>query len=157
MASPTQWTWVWANSGSWWWTGRPGLLQSMGSQRVWDDWETELNWWVFIYIMPMGRCFVRKDASWEFPGQDSILLLQRTQVWSLVGELRSHKLNGMAKKKKKRKDVSKRNFQILGYAFSCNCQVAIQKIFTNFFSHQHMNVLPSPNLPIFNIALSLFF
>ena len=41
MASPTQWTWVWANSGSWWWTGRPGLLQSMGSQRVGHDWATE--------------------------------------------------------------------------------------------------------------------
>ena len=34
MASPTQWRWVWVNSGSWWWTGRPGVLQSMGSQRV---------------------------------------------------------------------------------------------------------------------------
>ena len=37
MASPTQWTWVWVNSGSWWWTGRPGVLQSMGSQRVGHD------------------------------------------------------------------------------------------------------------------------
>ena len=44
MASLTQWTWVWVNSGSWWWTGRPGVLQSMGSQRVGYDWETELNW-----------------------------------------------------------------------------------------------------------------
>ena len=43
MASPTQWTWVWVNSGSWWWTGRPGVLQSMGSQRVGQDWATELN------------------------------------------------------------------------------------------------------------------
>ena len=43
MASPTQWTWVWVNSGSWWWTGRPGMLQSMGSQRVGHDWATELN------------------------------------------------------------------------------------------------------------------
>ena len=43
MASPTQWTWVWVNSGSWWWTGRPGVLQSMGSQRVGLDWATELN------------------------------------------------------------------------------------------------------------------
>ena len=40
----TQWTWVWASSGSWWWTGKPGVLQSMGSQRVKHDWETELNW-----------------------------------------------------------------------------------------------------------------
>ena len=44
MASPTQWTWVWVNSGSWWWTGRPGVLQSMESQRVRHDWATELNW-----------------------------------------------------------------------------------------------------------------
>ena len=44
MASLTQWTWVWVNSGSWWWTGRPGMLQSMGSQRVRHDWVTELNW-----------------------------------------------------------------------------------------------------------------
>ena len=44
MASPTQWTWVWVNSGSWWWTGRPAVLQSMGSQRVRHNWVTELNW-----------------------------------------------------------------------------------------------------------------
>ena len=44
MASLTQWTWVRLNSGSWWWTGRPGVLHSMGSQRVRHDWETELNW-----------------------------------------------------------------------------------------------------------------
>ena len=44
MASPTRWTWVWVNSGSWWWTGRPGVLQFMGSQRVGHDWATELNW-----------------------------------------------------------------------------------------------------------------
>ena len=43
MASPTQWTWVWVNSGSWWWTGRPGVLQSMGFQRVGHNWATELN------------------------------------------------------------------------------------------------------------------
>ena len=44
MASLTQRTWVWASSGSWWWTGNPGMLQSMGSQRVRHDWVTELNW-----------------------------------------------------------------------------------------------------------------
>ena len=44
MASLTQWTWVWVNSGSWWWTERPGLLQSTGSQRVRHDWATEVNW-----------------------------------------------------------------------------------------------------------------
>ena len=44
MASQTQWTWVWVTSRSCWWTGRPGVLQSMGSQRVGHDWATELNW-----------------------------------------------------------------------------------------------------------------
>ena len=44
MASPTRWLWVWVNSRSWWWTGRPGMLQFMGSQRVGHDWVTELNW-----------------------------------------------------------------------------------------------------------------
>ena len=49
MVSPTQWIWVWGiwvwvNSGSWWWVGRAGVLQSMGSQRVRHDWATELNW-----------------------------------------------------------------------------------------------------------------
>ena len=44
MASPTRWTRVWVNSGSWWWTRRPGVLRFMGSQRVRHYWETELNW-----------------------------------------------------------------------------------------------------------------
>jgi len=44
MASPTWWTWVWVNSGSWWWTGRPGVLQFMGSQWFGHNWATELNW-----------------------------------------------------------------------------------------------------------------
>ena len=43
MASLTQWTWVWVSSQSWWWTGKPGVLQSMGSQGVGHDWATELT------------------------------------------------------------------------------------------------------------------
>ena len=42
MASPSRWTWVWANSESWWWTGKPGVLQSRGSQRAGHDWATSL-------------------------------------------------------------------------------------------------------------------
>ena len=45
MASPTLWIWVWVDSGNWWWTGRPGMLWFMGSQRVRHDWATELNWY----------------------------------------------------------------------------------------------------------------
>ena len=43
MTSPTWWTWLWVNSRSWWWTGRPGVVRFMGSQRVRDDWVTELT------------------------------------------------------------------------------------------------------------------
>ena len=44
MASLTRWTWVWVSSGSWWWTGRPGVLRFIGSQRVGHDWATDLIW-----------------------------------------------------------------------------------------------------------------
>ena len=44
MASLMQWIWIWVSSRSWWWTGNPGVLQSMGLQRVGHDWATELNW-----------------------------------------------------------------------------------------------------------------
>ena len=71
MALPTRWKWVWVNSGSWWWTGRPGVLRFMGSQRVGHDWATELNWtkykprvenWVlFLTIQSMGSQRVGQD------------------------------------------------------------------------------------------------
>ena len=50
MASLTRWTWVRVNSGSWWWTGRPGVLRFMGSQRVGHNWATELNWLKTVYM-----------------------------------------------------------------------------------------------------------
>ena len=59
MVLPTHWTWVWVNSENWWWTGRPGLLQSMGLHRVEHDWVNELNqtegnfifsWSIIIYF-----------------------------------------------------------------------------------------------------------
>ena len=49
MASLIRWTWVWASSGSWWWTGKPGMLQSMESQWVGHDWATELNYALTIW------------------------------------------------------------------------------------------------------------
>ena len=64
MASPTQWTWVWINSRSWWWTGKPGVLQSMGSQRVRHDWATELNWTEFLNTL-RGINFMGGELSWD--------------------------------------------------------------------------------------------
>ena len=58
-ASRTRWTWVWVNSGSWWWTGRPGVLWFTGSQRVGHDWATELNWIEIIYFFFCFLCLWR--------------------------------------------------------------------------------------------------
>ena len=55
MASPTWWMWVWVISGSWWWTGRPGVLWFMGSQRVGHDWVTELNWAMKVIEMTQTK------------------------------------------------------------------------------------------------------
>ena len=55
MASPTQWTWVWVNPESWWWAGRPGVLQPMESQGVGHDCATKLNW--IQLCMDVYNCF----------------------------------------------------------------------------------------------------
>ena len=65
MASPTQWTWVWASSGTWWWTGKPGVLQSMGSQRVRHDWATELNWSLARYLAGSHTEVTTYVKTWE--------------------------------------------------------------------------------------------
>ena len=63
MASLTQWTWVWVSSGSWWWTGKPGMLQSMRLQRVRDDWVTELTNWLNTggWIISLSKMEKRRE------------------------------------------------------------------------------------------------
>ena len=80
MESPTRWTWVWVNSGSLWWTGRPGVLRFMRSQRVGHDWATELNWTNGICVLshsvvsdslwPHGRWPTRLLCLWGFYRQE---------------------------------------------------------------------------------------
>ena len=60
MASKTQWTWVWVDSGSLWWTWRPGVLRFMGSQRVGHDWVTELNW--ALHRQMMLYCVLEREV-----------------------------------------------------------------------------------------------
>ena len=55
MASPTLWTWVWVQSRSWWWTGKPGVFQSVASQRVREDWATELTDKFVIAFLPRSK------------------------------------------------------------------------------------------------------
>ena len=63
MASPTQWTWVWVDPRSWWWTERPGMLRFMGSQRVRHNWATELNWTVLKQMISLISCFGVRDST----------------------------------------------------------------------------------------------
>ena len=62
MASPTRWTWVWVNSGSQWWTGRPGVLQFLGLQRVRHDW---LNWTEYLLIHDQTISTKTKVTLWR--------------------------------------------------------------------------------------------
>ena len=61
MTSPAQWTWVWINPGSWWWTGRRVMLQYMGPQSIGHNWATELNWtesgWRWWSVLQMSAHF----------------------------------------------------------------------------------------------------
>ena len=69
MASQTQWAWVWVDSGSWCWTGRPGVLQSMGSQRVGQmerlNW-TELNWTELLYSIVLVLPYIDMNLPWVY-------------------------------------------------------------------------------------------
>ena len=58
MASLTWWIWVWVNSRSWWWTGRPGVLWFLGLQRVEHDWATELNWTELNDVVAIKQAFL---------------------------------------------------------------------------------------------------
>ena len=58
MASLNQWTWIWVNSESWWWTGKPGMLRFMGSQRVRHDWATDLIW---IMLNVLEICILQRN------------------------------------------------------------------------------------------------
>ena len=79
MASLTRWTWVWASSGSWWWTGRPGVLQSMGSQRVRHNWMTELNWKVSE--------LVQRVLMYPFPASPKDDILHTHSLLSIIKTL----------------------------------------------------------------------
>ena len=82
MASLTWWTWVWVNSGSWWWTGRPGVLQFMGSQRVGYDWETELNWTKTERLsMWRVKCFILFNSGQKTKGEWECTWVFGPPIW----------------------------------------------------------------------------
>ena len=85
MASLTQWTWARVSSGSWWWTGKPGVLQSMGSQRVGHNWATELNW-DLNYINVIVKPWYLKDilVDFSFLESDSSFFFNQFSLRSIV-------------------------------------------------------------------------
>ena len=88
MASLTWWTWVWVNSRSWWWTGRPRVLRFIGSQRVGHDWVTELTWtddytgpiWIIQDTLPILRSHLKIKLT---------MLIQFATL-ILLGDIRLH-------------------------------------------------------------------
>ena len=84
MASPTQWTWVWVNSRSWWWTGRPGMLQSTGPQRIRHDWATELNWTELTASLELSLRAIWGAASWA-----TVLILPQIKLNSKLSSCAS--------------------------------------------------------------------
>ena len=82
MSSLTRWTWVWVNSGGWWWTGRPGMLRFMGSQSVGHDWVTELNWtdsnkpWEMKSFLVKCKYLTLKNNTWGNESLTTFMLLE---------------------------------------------------------------------------------
>ena len=72
MASPTQWTWVWVNSGSWWWTGRPGVLQSMGHRE--PDMTEQLNWTSLAYELTLLLIIIIQEEWWNEVAEEQLRL-----------------------------------------------------------------------------------
>ena len=85
MASLSQWTWVWENSRRWWWTGRPGMLRFMGSQRVRHDWATELNWteWIIEKAREFQKnsyfCFINYAKAFDY--------VDHYKLWKILKEM----------------------------------------------------------------------
>ena len=89
MASPTQWTWVWVNCRSWWWTGRPGVLWLMGLQRVGEDWATELNWTehVNVHSCLFGHFQFALIRGPNIPGSCEILFFTASDFTSITSHI----------------------------------------------------------------------
>ena len=87
MASLTQWTWIWVDSGSWWWTGRPDVLRFLMSQRVGQDWVTELNWHTFMVSFTWKSLTVIVEMVYLVPQTvKNMSSMLETLVWSLDWE-----------------------------------------------------------------------
>ena len=83
MASLTRWTWVWASSGSLWWTEKARMLQSMGLQRVRHDWATELTWTEVMFSIS-NFCLIYEQPLHERPWCDTGVMMQREEAGEVL-------------------------------------------------------------------------
>ena len=104
MASLTRWTWFWVNSGSWWWTGRPGMLQFIRSQRVGHDWVTDLIWsewlvvlstflytcWPFVYLLWTPTCTCPLHITRDLIPHSTSLFVERSSPPHLDSDIQCY-------------------------------------------------------------------
>ena len=126
MASLTQWTWVWVNSRSWWWTGRPGVLQSMGSQRAGHNFVTGLNW--TEYITSHSRSYHYSCTPSIQTKTDSAFVKWMSR-WKKQLPPMTHKSNSVASL---RSNIPR--LQLFMWYFHNFCHVSIPKVTHNFLS-----------------------
>ena len=116
MASLTRWTWVWVNSGSWWWTGRPGMLRFMGLRRVGHDWVTELTDWLRPFRYDLNQIpYDYTGSDKYFQGIRSYKECLKNYAWRFITLNRKEaviKTIPKKKKCKKAKWLSKETLQI---------------------------------------------
>ena len=158
MASPTWWTSVWLNSGSWWWTGRPGVLRLMGSERVGHDWTAELNWTKQAYYHNMIICsnsgsqLCRDNLLGSLKITDTLVLSKEILIYLVQSGLgiRMFAIYLANKQKRLYSPLLRYNWQIkLGYSVY---SVMIWNIGT-LWNDSHKVIHPSPHI----IFVCLFF
>ena len=146
MASPTQWTWVWVNSGSWRWTGRPGVLQSMGSQRVWHNWVAELTDWSnnAVWLGISVRVVVSATSSVQF--SHSVV---SNSLWS-------HRLQPITNSRSLLKLMSIKSVMPSNYLILCCPFLLLPSIFSSIrvFSNESVLRIRWPKYWSFSISLS---
>ena len=154
MASLTRWTWVWVNAGSWWWTGRHGVLQSMGSQRVRHDWATELNWtdaknWLIWKDPDAGKVWGRRKRGW--PRMRWLVCItysmdmSLSKLWMLAmdREIWCPAVHGVTKSQKRVNDLTELDWTVRMDAMILKffeCWVFKARFFTFLFHFYHVTL-----------------
>ena len=122
MASPTRWTWVWVNSRSWWWSGRPGVLRFMGSQRVGHNWGTKLNWtesWLKF-------CEVKKKKELILGSHPHMVFQAESKVYCIF-----HHLLPLCPQSRQKREKAKRGKESLNNCISFLLETGVTKRSSN--------------------------